>query len=242
MPDQSFSFKQFSIRQNYAAMKVNTDSVLLGAWAANMMEGEERKLLDIGTGTGLLSLMMLQKNHNLEIDAVEIDSEACKDAAFNFQQNESTMRLYHLDFAEFKETTHQKYDIIISNPPYFEPINLSKINNTQWPDAHRAKARFHDSLPFETLADASSLLNAKGSFFLIIPMLFLQEIETCFKNKKLHKQYYTFVKTIENKGVSRVLCKFGKDEVQFDQDQLILYHQNIIKTSAYESLVGDYYL
>ncbi len=242
MPDQSFVFKKFSIRQNYAAMKVNTDSVLLGAWAANMIKGNEKRLLDIGTGTGLLALMIAQKNTDIVIDALEIDEEACKDAAFNFEQQGNNINLHCIDFANFVEEGHETYDIIISNPPYFPPINIDKTNNKKLPDAHRATARFHDSLPFETLAEAGGLLNRLGSFFLIIPMQFLAEIETIFVSKKLLKQYYTYVKTLENKEISRVLCKFGKEDAQFNQDQLILYHQNNIKTADYQSLVADYYL
>lgn len=242
MPDQSFKFKQFSIRQNHAAMKVNTDSVLLGAWAASMLTGYEKRLLDIGTGTGLLLLMLMQKNIDLLADAVEVDEEACKDAAFNFEQQSNQINLHCIDFANFIHKPNESYDIIISNPPYFEPINIDKTNNKQLPDAHRSTARFHDSLPFEALALAGRLLNKLGSFFFIIPIQFLQEIETCFQNSGLFKQYYTFVKTLENKEVSRVLCKFGKEAVQFSQDQLILYHQNNIKTTAYQNLVAGYYL
>ncbi len=242
MPDQLFNFKQFSIAQNHAAMKVNTDSVLLGAWAGNMVSHKEDRLLDIGTGTGLLSLMMRQANPNINIDAVEIDEEACIDAAFNFKQQADHIHLHHIDFANFLESLHQPYDIIISNPPYFKPINTHKTNNRQLPNIHRATARFNDALPFETLAKAGKLLNKAGNFFLIIPMQFLTEIETCFENSGLVKQYYTYVKMLENKDVSRVLCKFGKEKVQFTQDQLILYHQNNSKTAAYQNIVAPYYL
>ncbi len=136
-----FKFKHFSVKQSDSAMKVGTDAMLLGAF----VETENKtQALDIGTGTGVLSLMLAQKNETLQITAIDIDELSAKEALINFQNSSWTNRLnvYHADFLSFK--TENQYDLIVSNPPYFSTTNENK-------DERKAQARHISSLEIKPL-------------------------------------------------------------------------------------------
>lgn len=155
-----FQFKHFSIFQKEAAMKVGTDAMLLGAF----VETENKQnALDIGTGTGVLALMMAQRNISLAIDAVEIDELSAKEAKLNFENSLWLNRLnvHQADFLSFE--TEKQYDLIVSNPPYFSTTNENQ-------DERKAQARHVSSLaiaPF--IKRVSALLSPNGHFWLIIP-------------------------------------------------------------------------
>lgn len=155
-----FQFKHFSINQKDAAMKVGTDAMLLGAFVDTENKSQA---LDIGTGTGVLSLMLAQKNETLQITAIDIDELSAQEALINFQNSNWTNRLnvHHSDFLLFE--TENQYDLIVSNPPYFSTTNQNK-------DERKAQARHVSSLaigPF--IEKVSALLSTNGHFWLIIP-------------------------------------------------------------------------
>lgn len=158
----SFSFKQFTVHQDKCAMKIGTDGVLLGAWA-NIAQAPN--VLDIGTGTGVLALMAAQRNTTAFIDAIEIDQAAAQQAQFNFENSPWRQRLqvHHISLQKF--STRQKYDAIISNPPYFEIQKSTSIKSID-----RQLARTTSALPFRELLEHSyALLSSDGSFSLILP-------------------------------------------------------------------------
>ena len=180
-----FKFKQFTIHQDRTAMKVGTDGVLLGAWAP--IAPTANKLLDIGTGTGLIALMLAQRltqckmqnakctidaeksnlwreNHELKIDAIDIDLLSIEQAMENIKNSPFALYIttYHTSLQE--HTTTEKYDAIVCNPPYF-------VASLKCPDASRTQARHTVSLSFDDLLQHSArLLNSEGSLSVILPI------------------------------------------------------------------------
>jgi len=164
MANSYFQFKQFKINQGDSAMKVGTDGVLLGAWAE--VKAAET-LLDIGTGTGLIAIMLAQRTADTsQIDAVEIDASSYQQAVSNFEDCPWSNRVeaHHASFQDYLAKATRKYDVIVSNPPYF-------INSLKAKGESRTQARHTDGLPFETLIEgAKKLLNPKGRFSVILPV------------------------------------------------------------------------
>lgn len=163
MPNPYFQFKQFTIWQNACAMKVTTDACLFGAWAAQKFVALQPKtILDIGTGTGLLSLMLAQQN-NVTIHTVEIDANAAKQAQENIQQTkwQSTIHVHHLNIEVFD--VEEKFDCIITNPPFFE-------NDLKSKNAARNTALHSEQLSLESLYQCiHRLLKPNGSFAVLLP-------------------------------------------------------------------------
>ena len=157
-----FQFKHFSIVQDNSAMKVGTDAMLLGAF----IETEGRKSgLDIGTGTGVLSLMLAQNNEVILMDAVEIDPSSANEAKLNFENSKwsNRLRIYNSDFLSFE--SQKQYDLIVSNPPYFSTTNENM-------DIRKSQARHTSSLeiaPF--IKKVSVMLTLNGDFWIIIPYI-----------------------------------------------------------------------
>lgn len=175
MPNDYFSFKQFAIHQDRCAMKVGTDGVLLGVLApvlpTDMMvafsDGCENayKILDIGTGTGLVAIMLAQRTEGkAEITAVEIDSDATEQARENASKTPWKIDVYNSSIQEFACESTQKFDLIVSNPPFF-------VNSLKAPEKSRNTARHTDTLSFEDLViSAEKLLSNEGRFTVIIPV------------------------------------------------------------------------
>ena len=163
-----FQFKQFTIHQDRTAMKVGTDGVLLGAWAPIL--SSTQRLLDIGTGTGLIALMlaqrMLKENNNstFKIDAIDIDQSSIEQATENIN-NSPFARFITTHFTSLQDySPSEKYDAIVCNPPYF-------VASLKCPDANRTQARHTDSLSFDDLLQHSSrLLNDEGTLSVILPV------------------------------------------------------------------------
>lgn len=159
-----FKFKQFSVHQDRCAMKIGTDSVILGAWTD--LAHRPRSILDIGAGTGILALMLAQRSLADTIDAIEIEEGAYEQCVGNFEASPWADRLfcYHAGLDEFMEEFEDPYDLIISNPPFFTEAVASA-------DASRDRARQNRSLPFEELLEgASALLSEQGLFSTVVPV------------------------------------------------------------------------
>jgi len=164
-----FQFKQFRIVQERSAMKVGMDGVLIGAWAD---VSDTANILDVGTGTGLIALMMAQRSPLASIDAIEIDQQAFKESVLNVNESpwNDRIKVTCISFQEFLKRPEKKYDLIISNPPYFS-------NGVKAPDLIRSRARHDDELPLnELIAGIAQLLNARGSAALILPVVSLAEL------------------------------------------------------------------
>ncbi len=200
MSNLFFRFKQFEIRQDQCAMKVGTDGVLLGAWAAISSAG---KILDIGTGSGLIALMAAQRSE-AEIDAIEIEESAFHQAIKNISSSpfSQRIRVYHEDFRIFRQKP-QQYDHIISNPPFF-------YNSLKSPDLSRNYARHTLSLTLEELIEGSrTLLSSTGLISLILPAEQENRLKEVLEKRKLHLNRLTYVYPKPDIPPKRILIEAG---------------------------------
>lgn len=237
MANTYFQFKQFKINQEASAMKVGTDGVLLGAWADTY---GAKSFLDIGTGTGLIAIMLAQRTSNdSKIKAVEIDSSSYQQAVDNFDDCNWTDRLniYHSSFQDFVADTNTKYDAIVSNPPYF-------INSLKAKSESRTQARHSDGLSFEDLIEgAKTLLNPNGKFSVILPVtegdyfIRLARIAGFCLSKR--------VEVLPNPGkpAKRLLIELRLENVKTIESQLCVENgQRHVYSPEYIDLCKDFYL
>lgn len=233
----SFYFKQFTIHQDRCAMKIGTDAVLLGAWSP--IPKNIFSVLDIGSGTGVLSLMLAQRTLAEQIDAIEIDEEAYEQCVQNFENSNWGDRLfcYHAGLDEFvEEMEDESYDLIISNPPFYTDEYKSDTEK-------RNVARFQDALPFEELIDsAANLLNEFGVFSVIIPCKEEEKFIQIAKQFHLHPFKITRVKGTPNSELKRSLLAFTWDEQITIEDELIIEVTRHQYTQEYIQLTKEFYL
>lgn len=236
MSNGYFRFKQFMVRHDLCAMKVGTDGVLLGAWA----EGGNR-ILDIGTGSGLIALMMAQRHAHAQIAAIDIDHDAACQARLNVAGSpfadridvwEASLQTFASQHAE-----SSSFDSIVSNPPYF-------TNGLRNPDRQRSVARHTDTLPFrELFQGVSLLLAADGVFCLITPTECLSEMEAeaSLSGLFLHKQ--TSIRTTLGKAAKRHLVAFRKTPATPSElrEELLQDGQGH-RSEWYQELTKDFYL
>lgn len=231
-----FQFKQFRIVQERSAMKVGMDGVLLGAWADP--SGAER-ILDIGTGTGLIALMMAQKNSLAQIDAIEVDPEAFEEAVLNCQHSpwNDRIKLNLCSFQEFAERINQKYDLIVSNPPFF-------TNGVKAPLENRAQARHSDSLPLEVLiSGAMNILSENGRIALVLPIESLPEIGVLANSNKLFISRLCRVTPNPIKPAFRILIELINVECTIQVENLMIeFEKHHDYTPEYKELTKDFYL
>lgn len=234
--NKTFKFKQFDIEQERCAMKIGTDAVLLGAWTST--EHNPFSILDIGAGTGVLSLMLAQRSQAEMIDAIEIDDDAYEQCVENFENSPWGDRLfcYHASLEEFTEEIEDTYDLIISNPPFYS--DDYKTENEQ-----RDLARFNDALPFKHLLESvSKLLSKEGIFSVIIPFkeenTFLDVAASfgLFPNNILH------VKGTPKSNIKRSLISFSFHKTTCDMSELIIETSRHQYTQDYIDLTKDFYL
>lgn len=232
-----FQFKQFSLEQDRCAMKIGTDGVLLGAWTP--IENNPFSILDIGTGTGIIALMLAQRSHAEQIDALEIDEDAYEQAVDNFENSPWGDRLFcfHAGVDEFVEEPEDEYDLIVSNPPFY--TEDYKTDNHQ-----RDLARFADALPFEDLIEvAALLLSENGIFSVIIPFKEEESFVAIAKEYELHPFKITRVKGNPTSDIKRSLLAFSRNESDTVlKDELIIETGRHIYTPEYIELTKDFYL
>jgi tRNA1Val (adenine37-N6)-methyltransferase len=232
-----FSFKQFSVQQDRTAMKIGTDGVLLGAWTP--LKNNPFSILDIGTGTGIIALMLSQRSNTQQIDALEIDEEAYEQAVDNFENSPWSDRLFcfHAGLDEFVEEPEDEYDLIVSNPPFY--TEDYKSENEQ-----RDLARFADAMPFEDLIEAAALLlSENGIFSVIIPFKEEEKFMAIAKEYELYPVKITRVKGTPTSEIKRSLLAFVRDEnATILADELIIETARHIYTTEYIELTKDFYL
>ena len=234
---KAFQFKQFKIEQDKCAMKIGTDGVLLGAWAS--LENQPFSILDIGAGTGVIALMLAQRSFSELIDALEIEENAYEQCVDNFENSDWGDRLfcYHAALDEFAEEMEgETYDLIISNPPFYDENFTSTEEN-------RNLARFTEALPFEYLVKYSAqLLAEKGKFCTIIPHKNEEEFIQLASKEKLFPQKITRVRGHKNSPIKRSLLQFGFEQTTLETSELIIEIDRHVYTEDYKSLVKDFYL
>jgi tRNA1Val (adenine37-N6)-methyltransferase len=232
-----FQFKQFSIEQDRCAMKIGTDGVLLGAWAP--IDNNPFSILDIGTGTGIIALMLAQRSGATQIDALEIDEDAYEQATDNFENSPWNDRLFcfHAALDEFVEEPEDEYDLIISNPPFY--TEDYKSENQQ-----RDLARFADAMPFEELIEAADLLlSENGIFAVIIPFKEEERFIDLCAEVELFPVKATRVKGSPKTPIVRSLLAFKRYELSvLEADELIIEINRHEYTDDYIELTKDFYL
>lgn len=234
IPNPYFRFKQFAIFHDRCAMKVGTDGVLLGAWTKI---GGAQRILDIGTGTGLLALMLAQRSL-AQIDAVEIDEEACIQARENVERSPFSNRIavYQLSIQDYASTCSQRYDLIVSNPPFFD--NAYKA-------IHQARnlARHSDRLDkVDLLQSAQQLLSENGRLAVIYPT---EEAEIFHRKAEAfgffcHRKLY--VKPTLNSPIKRAIVELGKNQSEYQETSLTIEADRHIYTAEFIALIKDFYL
>jgi tRNA1Val (adenine37-N6)-methyltransferase len=237
MSTTDFRFKQFTIRQERTAMKVGTDGVLLGAWTP--VTGA-RRILDVGAGTGLIALMAAQRNAEATVDAVEIEAEAAAQAVENVADSPwaDRIRVHHTDFAAYMEACTERYDVIVSNPPFFTETLKSA-------DAGRALARHADALPFaQLMAGATRLLTDRGVLALIYPFTTDGLVQAAAIAQRLYCSDLCEVRTTPTKAPKRMMALFRRQapDYVFRREVLALHGPGGAFTEAYTRLTEAFYL
>ena len=237
----TFNFKQFSVNQERCAMKIGTDGVLLGAWTP--LINNPFNVLDIGAGTGILSLMLAQRSNAAPnnvgiIDAIEIDEDAYEQCVENFEASPWGDKLFcfHVGLDEFVDEPEDEYDLIISNPPFY--TDDYKSDNTS-----RDLARFEDALPFEELIEAAALLlSDNGIFSVIIPYKEEDRFVAMCKELDLFPLKITRVKGTPTSETKRSLLAFCRIEQTPLIDELIIEISRHNYTPEYIELTKEFYL
>lgn len=227
----TFQFKNFTISQDRCAMKVGTDGVLLGAWARG-----GRRILDVGTGTGLIALMMAQRYADAEIEGIEINAQAARQACENVAVSPYAGRIKVHSVALQQYAPTHKYDAIVSNPPFFS-------NSLPSPDLSRRQARQTDTLPFRDLfAFTRQWLADEGEISAVIPKLSVDEFcEQAFLQGLFIARRFD-VKTVEHKQAKRILISFSKSRpAKFESGTITITNKDGGKTAEYADLTKNFY-
>jgi tRNA1Val (adenine37-N6)-methyltransferase len=236
MPNSAFAFKQFNVKQDKCAMKVGTDAVLLGSW---IQPNGSTHILDIGTGTGVIALMLAQKT-SASIVGIDIDGIATQQAQENVDESKfkNSITLFNSSFQDFVKTTSLKFQLIVSNPPFFEQSLKSS-------DEKRSNARHADVLPFEDLLDGViKLLDEKGKFCLILPTLEAEKFRGMAQKKGLFLSKLLRVKSRVDKDIDkRHLMQFEFTPTEFSEETMAIEEdERHSYTQAYKELTKPYYI
>ncbi len=235
MPESSFHFKQFSIHQEQSAMKVGTDAVLLGSWTR---VGEAFSILDIGTGTGIIAIMLAQRS-SAHIDAIEIDESSYQQAVDNALASpwNDRIRVINDSFQHYASEVTNQYDLLVSNPPFFTEASKpsEKARNT---------ARHTDeSLTFDELIDGSlKLMAAQARLSIILPIPESKIFTAKAIESGLHVSRSVKVVTRDGKPGKRQLLEFANYPTSCTEEELFLQHKDSSYTKQYLELTSDYYL
>lgn len=237
MGNPVFHFKQFSVYQQKSAMKVGTDGVLLGAWAP---VGHARTILDVGAGTGVIALMLAQRQPDAAITAIDIDTDACEEAAANFQASlwASRLTVMNISLQEFSQTSAKRYDLLVSNPPYFS-------RSMQAPCERRSKARHDETLSIADLIMCSKqLLNDGGSLALILPVDQYEKLRSAVVEYGFFEQKKVIVYPNHGKPAKRIMSLWGfSPSGQIQEAHLIIEEGGRHQYSdAYRQLTRDFYI
>ena len=254
MSNNYFQFKQFLVNQENVSMRVNTDGVLLGAWATlpsattaqqNLTsKSHVINVLDVGTGTGVIALMMAQRlgfqQPHCQIVAIDVDNASCKQAQENFQQSKWSESLVakHISLQDFN--TEKLFDLIISNPPYFN-------NALKNPSEAKRTARHTDTLSYQDLTDAASkLLKPNGRLSVIIPFDEYSTMQSAIiATNKLRLSRLCKVFTLkQDQEPKRLLLEFTKEQTHLtiQEESLCIMEDPSTFTAEYKALTKDFYL
>ncbi len=231
MSNDYFEFKQFSICHDHCAMKVGTDGVLLGAWANGGC-----RILDVGTGSGLIAMFMAQRFSKAEVVAIDIDKKACVQARENIATSAFKERISVVETA-LQDFSDKEFDSIVCNPPFF---NDSLVNA----DYRKTIARHAVTLPFgELFSNVARLLSEEGEFSVVIPYPLRREFDTEAAYAGLYPLRACSVKTTFGKAPKRVLLSYGK-HFRDDVDERIecMFEIGNVRSDWFDALTSEFYL
>lgn len=235
MANPYFQFKKFTVWHDKCAMKVGTDGVLLGVWANTE---KCQRILDIGTGTGLVALMLAQRGTAM-LDAIDIDSDACLQARENIAKSPFANRIqvYQTPLSEYIPEEHIKYDLIVSNPPYF-------VDSLKCPDTKRSLARHTDTLSLpDLLRDSRKLLAPEGNIALVLPFEQRESLINFARRESLFPARETHVSPIPDANPKRLLIELSAKPVADPRlSHLTLEIERHRYTDEFTALAKDFYL
>lgn len=233
MSNSIFRFKQFNVDQRGSAMKINTDGVLLAAKAKAESPGA---VLDIGAGTGVIALMLAQRFPLATVDALEIHPEAATCAANNFVESPFAERLnlFSMDFQAFEPII--KYDLIVSNPPFF-------INSLKNPDLAKMTARHAQETFFEKLfAKAHEWLSDAGAFQLILPLSIIEFARDSGFLENWCIQHELYIRSFDHSDAIRIILTLSKRNQVYQREDFVIYEEKGIYTNEYKALLQPFFL
>lgn len=233
-----FRFKQFTVWHDRCAMKVGTDGVLLGAWAGEAKSSSVRRILDIGTGSGLIALMLAQRFPNAMIDGIDIAPSAIEQAQDNFSASPFCTRLRAHSSSLQEWQPKEKYDLIVSNPPYFS-------NSLLCPEKIRSNARHDSMLSFtDLLVHSCRMLSLTGTLALVLPADAETSILAEARLSRLYCVRLCRIRTTASKCPKRILIAFSRQTsvVPIVSESLCLSDDGASRSAAYSALTQDFYL
>lgn len=254
MSSPFFRFKRFTVWHDRCAMKVGTDGVLLGAWCpiavdslqliVNSRKHKKFRVLDIGTGSGLIALMLAQRTCAVDslqltvgIDAIDVDEGAVEQATYNFEQSPWVEQLHAYQSSLQEWHSETKYDLIVSNPPYFQ----ASLKN---PDSQRATARHTDTLSYTALIQhASRLLQEDGTLALVLPFEAKEDIVALAEAHALYPTQITHVHSKPGKPAKRLLIAFSpRAHSEYATHTFYIESENSPRSAEYKALTKEFYL
>lgn len=231
--DSIFKFKQFSVEQAGCAMKINTDGVLL---AATAFKENARRILDVGTGTGVIALMLAQRFAEARIDAVEIDAQAADTAKANALNSPFCARIevFHSAYEDFD--TDSKYDMIVSNPPFF-------VNDLRNEEKRKGIARHADKNFFFNFIEKSNiLLDEDGEIWLIIPLKQAEDVIEIASDFNISPKEQIRIHSDESKPPFRMMLCLARGRNQLVEKDFYIYQSLNIHTPEYKLLLKEFFL
>lgn len=229
-----FQFKQFIIEQDKAGMKVTTDACIFGAY---LPVENKKRIVDIGTGTGLLALMMAQRT-DAHIDAVELDEQAFQQAFDNVAKSvfAEQVKVIHSAIQEYTQGHEGVYDLVVSNPPFFNN-HLKSTKET------KNKALHTDTLSFDDLLDAAkTIITNDGTFVVLLPEYETSLLVTIAQKKGWILQKRFIIRHRKDAKILRIITTFGFDESTLLEEDFVIKNQDEAYTEAFARLLGEYYL
>lgn len=234
MGNSWFQFKQFHLTQEKSALKVGTDGVLLGAWCD--VSGA-KQVLDVGTGTGLIALMLAQRS-GAQVHAVEISAEASCDALLNFRKSpwSDRLSLFTVDFNRFSDETGIKYDLVVCNPPFF-------ANSLPSADKESTLARHHVALTFlQLITGTKKILSPEGRLAVILPADALDEFRETARLSGFYLNRKTTVRSKPEKPARRILLEFSVAPCFPVAGELLIHSSRDRYSDDFIALTGEFYL
>lgn len=233
-----FQFKQFSVADDNSSQKVGNDAVLLGAWARSLHNGNPARILDIGTGCGVVALMMAQQYPVAQVEGLDLDQPSIDEARVNFAASPwgERLSLIHCPLQEYQ--TERRYQLIVSNPPFF-------TNSLKGPNKQRNTARHTDTLPFADLLEhASRLLSEDGTFCVMLPNLDADNVVRKARlhyNLNLHRRLD--IRTRVDLPIKRSLLAFTfRVPEEPERGELVLREADNTNSVPHRQLTAEYYL